>query len=398
MLIICLLVLSRSVWAALGLECSFSSTYPRQMVSYKVEPGDISVDGKMDEKAWEEVEWTKDFVDISSEETPRLKTRAKVRWDNEWLYIGAELEEKQIWANISHTCHCLDDENDQVIFHDNDFEIFVDVDGSNHNYKEFEMNALNQTWDLLLNKPYGDGGFENSSRVFGSAGFDMQPPLICGSFIEPENAINDPTVEGQYWTVEVALPIEKLLEGSLGEKVGPKDGNFWRINFSRVEWRVKVAGDHYVKDPAYPHEDNWVWSPQGQIAMHLPERWGFLQFSEASPGSTPPATNPEWVVRQIAMAVYYAEHNFADDHDGIFTEDVLELVEFLTWPEPDQGILLGECAGIPRIVLGPLQTSFTSTVVSLDGSLSATITEDRLLTILTILTTNQEVLPVISIV
>ena len=33
----------------------------------------------------------------------------------------------------------------QVIFHDNDFEIFVDADGSNHNYKEFEMNALNQT-------------------------------------------------------------------------------------------------------------------------------------------------------------------------------------------------------------------------------------------------------------
>ena len=33
----------------------------------------------------------------------------------------------------------------KVIFHDNDFEIFLDADGSNHNYKEFEMNALNQT-------------------------------------------------------------------------------------------------------------------------------------------------------------------------------------------------------------------------------------------------------------
>ena len=35
--------------------------------------------------------------------------------------------------------------NTKVIFHDNDFEIFLDLDGSNHNYKEFEMNALNQT-------------------------------------------------------------------------------------------------------------------------------------------------------------------------------------------------------------------------------------------------------------
>ena len=43
-----------------------------------------------------------------------------------------------------------------------------------------------------------------------------------------------------------------------------------------------MEDDIYVKDPAFPHEDNWVWSPQGEIAMHLPERWGFLQFSEVS--------------------------------------------------------------------------------------------------------------------
>ena len=43
-----------------------------------------------------------------------------------------------------------------------------------------------------------------------------------------------------------------------------------------------VEDDIYVKDPAFPHEDNWVWSPQGEIAMHLPERWGFLQFSEVN--------------------------------------------------------------------------------------------------------------------
>ena len=43
---------------------------------------------------------------------------------------------------------------------------------------------------------------------------------------------------------------------------------------------IIVEDDIYVKDPSFPHEDNWVWSPQGEIAMHLPERWGFLQFSE----------------------------------------------------------------------------------------------------------------------
>ena len=25
-------------------------------------------------------------------------------------------------------------------------------------------------------------------------------------------------------------------------------------------------------------EDNWVWSPQGEIDMHIPEKWGFVRF------------------------------------------------------------------------------------------------------------------------
>ena len=30
--------------------------------------------------------------------------------------------------------------------------------------------------------------------------------------------------------------------------------------------------------------DNWVWSPQGAINMHMPERWGFVLFSSATAG------------------------------------------------------------------------------------------------------------------
>ena len=37
-----------------------------------------------------------------------------------------------------------------MIFQDNDFEIFVDPDASNHFYKEFEINAKAATWDLCV--------------------------------------------------------------------------------------------------------------------------------------------------------------------------------------------------------------------------------------------------------
>ena len=151
------------------LDCTFAASYPKHTVTYKLD-STIDIDGKLDEAAWSEVGWSEEFVDISTTEKPRLKTRMKMRWDEDWLYVAAQLEETQIWANITETCHCINEDQDQVIFHDNDFEIFIDVDGSNHNYKEFEVNAANATWILLLDKPYTDGGYENSSRVFGAAG------------------------------------------------------------------------------------------------------------------------------------------------------------------------------------------------------------------------------------
>ena len=228
--------------SANSLDCSFAASYPKHTVAYKLD-STIDIDGKLDEAGWAEVGWSEEFVDISTTEVPRLKTRMKMRWDEDWLYVAAELEETQIWANITETCHCINDDQDQVIFHDNDFEVFIDVDGSNHNYKEFEINAANQTWILMLTRPYADGGVENSSRVLGAAGYDMQPPLTCGVDIQPQEALNNPSVPGRLWTVEVAMPIQKILEHSLHPNRRPGDGDYWRINFSRVEWRVKGQSD-----------------------------------------------------------------------------------------------------------------------------------------------------------
>ena len=39
-----------------------------------------------------------------------------------------------------------------AVFNDNDFEIFVDPDGSTHGYKEIEINAIRTIFDLLMNK------------------------------------------------------------------------------------------------------------------------------------------------------------------------------------------------------------------------------------------------------
>src|SRR6266850_4554702 len=69
---------------------------------------------------------------------------------NQYFYISIEMEEPHVWGTLT--------KHDSVIFHDNDFEVFIDPNGDNHEYYEFEINALNTGWDLFLTKPYRDGG------------------------------------------------------------------------------------------------------------------------------------------------------------------------------------------------------------------------------------------------
>ena len=260
----------------------------------------LTIDGKLDEPVWQKAEWTDAFVDIEGDlkPKPQYRTRAKMLWDDVYFYFAAELEEPDVWAKLT--------ERDAVIFYDNDFEIFIDPDGDTHEYYEFEMNAFNTVWDLLLIKPYRDGGPAVNA-------WDIQG-LKTGVFVD--GTINQPGDTDRGWTVEVAMPW-KVLNECAHKDAPPKNGDQWRVNFSRVQWQVEVKDGAYHKviNPAtgkpFP-EDNWVWSPQGLINMHYPEMWGFVQFSDkiADDGNDEFLFNPEenakWLLRQI----YYQQRNY----------------------------------------------------------------------------------------
>ena len=88
----------------------------------------LNIDGKIEEKDWAQVPWTADFTDIEGDKKPQpfYRTRAKILWDDTYLYIAAELEEGNLWATY--------DQHDAIIFHENNFEVFIDPDGDTHNY------------------------------------------------------------------------------------------------------------------------------------------------------------------------------------------------------------------------------------------------------------------------
>ena len=237
--------------------------------------GRITIDGSLDDPGWAAAAWTEDFVDIggAGAPAPPLRTRAKILWDDENLYIGAEMEEPDLWATL------LD--RDAIIYRDDDFEVFLDPGGHGLAYFEIEVNAHGTVLDLFLNKPYKKGG--RAEIGWDAAGLRAQVSLM--------GTLNDPSDLDEGWTVELAIPWADLVppqeEGAHGPAgpagKPPNPGDSWRINFSRVDWPLEVMEGSYRKAGTPSQENrhpeaNWVWSPQGAIDMHIPERWGLVRF------------------------------------------------------------------------------------------------------------------------
>jgi hypothetical protein len=279
---------------------------PRQAICYRT-AAPLNVDGKLDEPKWLAAPWSEPFIDIEGIRQPPLTTRVKLLWDDEFLYVGAQLEEPDLWATLT--------ERDSVIFHDNDFEIFIDPDGDTHNYFELEVNALATVWDLLLVKPYRDGG--PAIHAWDIAGLKVG--------VDVAGTLNKPGDRDGGWTTEIAVPWKILREGTANH-ARPRDGDRWRINYSRVEWKLDSDPRGYTKrlDPrtAKPlPEDNWVWSPQGAVDMHMPERWGFVQFSDAVAGTNVGALvedsndRVKWALRRL----YYRQRQYLAAHGSYAT-------------------------------------------------------------------------------
>ncbi len=223
------------------------------------------INGIIQKKEWDNATWSNLFVDIegAAMALPVYTTKVKMLWNDSTLFILAQLQEPNMMATLLN--------HDDIIYRDNDFEVFVDPDNDTDNYYEIEVNTYGTIMDLFMNKPYKKGGH-----------FDMKwdaSKLTCA--IGKMGTINQPNDVDTGWVVEMAFPIntfEKNINSHL-----PLTQQTWRINFSRVQWQFDVINGSYKKreENGKPmKENNWVWSPMGVIDMHYPDRWGYLTFTD----------------------------------------------------------------------------------------------------------------------
>ena len=208
----------------------FGSYYPKHLLANKLKLGKkIKIDGKLDDPAWGDdfCSWyNNSFVDITkhnstAENTVPIEFQSKVglRWDSGFLYVGAVVNEPFVYGTI--TGH-----NKVAPYHDNDFEVFIDVSGTTEYYKEYEMNFLNSTYDVNWGVPDGDGlscdksagrdapylpvcvntsfpGYTGNWTMRGSNGSGLRTATYAppGTFSK--------YLGGNFWSVEIAFPIRQ---------------------------------------------------------------------------------------------------------------------------------------------------------------------------------------------
>ncbi len=313
---------------------------PSQYVCPHVETPPV-LDGRLDDAAWSRAPWSDRFVDIEGpvHPEPRHETRVKMVWDDEYFYVGAWLDEPDLWATLT--------KRDSIIFYDNDFEVFLNPSDDNHAYYELEVNAFNTVWDLFLPIPYRDGAKADHDWTLHG--------LKTAVWID--GTVNDPSDTDTGWSVEIAMPWSAFdLHGA--SAVAPDDGDMWRVNFSRVQWDLDKTADGYEKVPDRP-EYNWVWSPQDAINMHRPEYWGYVHFTTGDAIGVEPEVDAFLPVRVYLMQVYYEQQRQRAAH-GAYSRDAVALMDSIGFCE--HPALVGE------LVIEPTPAGYlASRTIEIDG-------------------------------
>lgn len=207
------------------------------------------VDGKLDEPDWHRAGRMKLQKVLSSPQDRlplRESTQVAALWDQQALYLAFEIDDKEVWATLTH--------HNERLFQEECVEVFIDPDGDGSRYIEAQINSLNTMRDLLV-----DGSVNEPTR----AQFDR---MAQWHFKSLNSAVN--TRPGLGWTLEMAIPWNEF--SFSGRSWPPTPGSVLRANFCRYE--RSESGEQPLELSA--------WSPV-RSSFHEPERFGKLVFEEA---------------------------------------------------------------------------------------------------------------------
>ncbi len=179
--------------------------------------GPIKLDGKADEPAWQQAPIIETFVSFWLNRPGGTKTKARLLWDEEYLYFHAEMEDADLYADERQTNGHL---------WDNDvFELFFKPAAEAHGYYEFQVNPLNAQFHTFL-PSRGAGGMRRALSSPDDSKFSMKTVVVL------KGTLNQWRDTDTGWSVEGRIPWKDF------HRTGgrPKAGDTWRFALCRYDY------------------------------------------------------------------------------------------------------------------------------------------------------------------
>jgi glucose/arabinose dehydrogenase len=237
------------VGAAEIFECRWAATPP-------------VIDGKLDDPAWRNAQVIESFQCAwlpEGQRKPATHTKARLLWDREYLYFSAEMEDADLFADIT--------EHDGPIWKCDVFELFFKPAKDKPGYYEFEINAANAKLDMFLpDKKPNATTLHRSDRDF-----------HIDSAVELRGTLNQRTDHDQGWTVEGRIPWRDFLV--TGGR--PVPGEEWQHALCRYDYNQ--AWEKPVLSST---------APLGMPSFHRTEDYVPLKFIGPHDGAT--GARPTW--------------------------------------------------------------------------------------------------------
>jgi len=205
----------------------------------------IVIDGKIDDEAWQQAPVIDSFAMpwVKDAPRPRKGTRARVLWDRENLYVAADMDDTDLYADI--------EEHDGNTWENDVFEVFLKPSADKPAYYEFHVTAANTIFDIFLPRRGHVDRFKRDGE------FDIESAVSLRGTLDTWND------KDQGWSAEMRIPWTSLMR--TGGRPEPD-----------AEWRFALC--RYDFDVEHEQPELSTIAPLSRLSFHLHEDYATLRF------------------------------------------------------------------------------------------------------------------------
>jgi hypothetical protein len=203
----------------------------------------LTIDGKLDEAAWDTTQWTPWWTSPDGKNGAAPRVRARFLWDDAFLYVAVQAPDEDVWSTFT--------DRDSNTWEQEVIELFIDADGDQKDYLELQVTPANVVFDAKFERHRSDLA---KARAWNMAG------LKTGAHVDGTLNARDDRDRG--YTVEMAVPVAEVP----GAVAPIAHGQTWRANLFR--WDFPKGGRQMAA----------AFSPPVVGDFHALNKFGTIQF------------------------------------------------------------------------------------------------------------------------